>query len=81
METAPQNGKKGERIGLFTALAGMLVTFLVGVFVGLHPRWIPIETSSVPDYGSPAKPPVVTTEAAQASPATAPDTQPASRGT
>jgi hypothetical protein len=82
METAPQNGKKeGARIRLFAALAGMVVTFLLGIFVGLHPRWIPIETSSAPDYGSPAKMPVVTTEGTQAGPTTVPDTQPASRGT
>jgi len=52
METGPQQKKRG--VGILTALAGMLITFLAGVYVGLHPAWIPIRTGATPqDFSSP----------------------------
>jgi hypothetical protein len=70
MENAPQ-GKQKSGVSVFAALAGMLVTFLAGVFVGLHPTWIPIKTSSYPDVSQPV--------ALPSSP-TSPTTQPAESG-
>jgi hypothetical protein len=74
MESASQ-GKQGSGISVFAALAGMLVTFLAGVFVGLHPTWIPIKTSSYPDVSQP-----VVLPPPSASPTTQPKTQPAESG-
>ena len=30
-------------VSVLGALAGMLITFIGGVYVGLHPSWIPIK--------------------------------------
>jgi hypothetical protein len=49
METTPQQNKQSHGVGILTALVGMLVAFLAGIFVGLHPSWIPIKTSQSGD--------------------------------
>jgi hypothetical protein len=46
MESTPQQSKQRHGVSIFFALAGMLVTFLAGIFVGLHPAWIPIKVTS-----------------------------------
>jgi hypothetical protein len=75
METTPQQGRRKSGVGVFTALAGMLVTFLAGIYVGLHPGWIPVKTSWYPDVGEPvAIPP------ASSAPTTQSDTRPAEAG-
>jgi hypothetical protein len=79
METAPQQKQQGYKVGIFGALAGMVVTFLLGVYVGLHPMWIPMKTSSVGDNGAPVKPPAPIIERERAHPTTMPQTQPDSK--
>ncbi|MDB5323029.1 MAG: hypothetical protein JWN40_4660 [Phycisphaerales bacterium] len=74
METAPQ--KPGYRISLFAAIGGMLITFLLGMYVGVHPMWIPVKASSTVDDVAPARRPMPATEPDR----TAPLTQPATTG-
>jgi hypothetical protein len=68
METASEKRRPG--VSVFFALAGMVVTFLLGVFVGLHPAWIPIHTSSFPDVSQPVVLP------SASAPSSQPQTQP-----
>ena len=53
MNTEPTQHKSGNRISLFAACSGMLVTFLIGIYVGAHPNWLPRFGAS-PDYSKPA---------------------------
>lgn len=78
MESATQE-QPGYRIGILGAIAGMVVTFLLGVYVGLHPAWIPIKTSSMPDNGQPVKLPEPKSSNEHSRPATMPQTQPAAK--
>jgi hypothetical protein len=32
----------GYRIDILIAAAGMVLTFILGIFVGIHPNWIPV---------------------------------------
>ena len=50
-------------VSVIGALAGMLITFIGGIYVGLHPAWIPIKGVG-PSAGD--------TGPAKTSPATAP---------
>lgn len=55
METNTLPPDRGNRVGLFVFISGMLVTFILGVFVGLHPTWLPFKTTSEVDFSSPSK--------------------------
>ena len=55
METNPPSEKQGKRIGLFTAVIGMTLTFFLGVYVGFHPNWIPIKGTTIEDFAAPIK--------------------------
>jgi hypothetical protein len=59
METAPHQNKSQHGVSVFAFVFGMLVTFMVGLYVGLHPAWIPIKlgnfADAVTDQPSPAK--------------------------
>jgi hypothetical protein len=79
METVPIRQRKG--VSIATAIAGMLITFIGGVVVGLHPAWIPIK-----GYGNPELPdmPVRFPDSPAATTADhvpTPQTQPATGGT
>jgi len=41
METASQPKKHSRIYGYLAALAGMLVSFIAGILVGLHPQLLP----------------------------------------
>jgi hypothetical protein len=60
METATRPDGSKHRVSIAGALAGMVVTFLLGVYVGVHPTWLPIKSSSVSDFSTPLKTPPAT---------------------
>jgi hypothetical protein len=70
MENEPQQ-RRGNSVTIIGALAGMAVTFVFGVYVGLHPTWIPIKTSSQGDYSAP----VTLPDLPHTQPTTAPTTR------
>jgi hypothetical protein len=76
METAPQEKKPGYRISLFSAIGGMVITFMLGMYVGVHPMWIPVKASSSVDDVPAGRRPVLTTEPDRG----LPQTQPATTG-
>ena len=78
MQTAPQEKKQGLHFSLFTSLAGMLITFLAGIYVGLHPTWIPIKlgASSDDNPNLPLKLNVAPTTSHATTPASSPSTAP-----
>jgi hypothetical protein len=41
METIPQPKKQSRLYGILGTLAWMLVAFIAGIFVGIHPEWVP----------------------------------------
>jgi hypothetical protein len=55
MEIAPTSSKPGLKISIWSAFGGMLVMFLIGIYVGIHPNWIPIRSSPFEDFTTPAK--------------------------
>ena len=62
METQqPKPG--GFKINGVAAILGMVVTFLVGAYVGLHPLWIPFDVSGLQDKGPAVGPPAMATPA------------------
>jgi hypothetical protein len=80
MATEAQQKQPKSGVGIFAALAGMLVTFLLGFFVGLHPSWIPFKTSSADDNSAPVNLPATGPEKQRARPSTTAHTQPAKIG-
>ena len=80
MENTPQEKKKSCGSYFIGTIIAVIVAFLAGVFVGLHPDWIPINTtanesqpvmSSVPGATAPREP-VHPEEAPQTQPTTEP---------
>ncbi len=71
MENVPQQQKQKQSKGVspFAALAGMLVTFVAGIFLGLHPAWIPIGSGNSGELNPASVKPII--------PATEPATAPA----
>jgi hypothetical protein len=53
MDTSSLPDKRAKRIGVLPALIGMVITFLVGVYVGLHPNWVPIKGTTMEDFSKP----------------------------
>lgn len=51
METTPTIRRSGS-VSWIGAIAGMLVTFLIGIYVGLHPAWIPLK-GNTPSVNNP----------------------------
>jgi hypothetical protein len=41
METAPQPRKQSRVYGIIGTLAFMVLAFIAGIYVGMHPNWIP----------------------------------------
>jgi hypothetical protein len=41
METTPGPGKQSRIYGILATLALMLLAFVAGVYVGIHPEWVP----------------------------------------
>jgi hypothetical protein len=79
MELSPQQKKQGIRVSIFSALSGMVVTFLLGLYVGLHPTWIPINSSSTGEDGGPVRLPTPRTERERPHPTTTTQTQPTAK--
>src|SRR5438045_2487344 len=71
MNTEPKRDKPANRISLFAAASGMLVTFLLGIYVGVHPNWLPRFGAS-PDYSKPVDIPAGSSGAPRERPTTAP---------
>jgi len=44
--TAQEKKRRGLQMSLFSAVGGMVVTFMLGLFVGVHPEWIPVRLAS-----------------------------------
>jgi hypothetical protein len=77
MESTTQPPARSPGVSYIGAFAGMLVTFVAGVYVGLHPSWIPIKGNGANEMGTPLKvgsPAVITPD--HAMPATMPATMP-----
>ena len=55
METAQPKKQSGLSISIWGALAGMVVTFLLGIYVGFHPNWIPVRGAGEDNFAAPAK--------------------------
>jgi len=53
METTPQQNRQGRRSNIFSTLAWMVVAFLAGIYVGLHPTLIPIDLNSKEEINPP----------------------------
>jgi hypothetical protein len=85
METTPQ-GKKPASLPSFIGTAvAVIVAFLLGIFVGLHPSWIPLHTSGPvePDLPSMTSTPSADTgtdNRDRGQPTTEPATAPAAAG-
>jgi len=72
--------KRPKRIGVVPALIGMVITFLAGVYVGLHPNWVPIKGTTMEDFSKPigrSAPPGTQTDAGRPTTAPGPATRPA----
>jgi hypothetical protein len=41
METTPEPKGRNRIYGIIGTLAWMLVAFIAGIFVGIHPEWVP----------------------------------------
>jgi len=41
METEPQPKKQGPLSGILRTLVWMVVAFIAGIYVGIHPEWAP----------------------------------------
>jgi hypothetical protein len=41
METTPRPKKPSRIYGILATLALMLLAFVAGIFVGIHPEWVP----------------------------------------
>lgn len=41
METEPKPQKSNRIYGVISTLLWMLVAFIAGIFVGVHPEWVP----------------------------------------
>ena len=41
METTPRPAKRNRIYGILGTLAWMLVAFIAGISVGMHPQWVP----------------------------------------
>jgi hypothetical protein len=46
MESAGNNPSNARGVSIIGACAGMLVTFIAGIVVGLHPTWVPFYSSA-----------------------------------
>jgi hypothetical protein len=78
MDTVLHPKREAFRVGIFGVLATLVVGFLLGVNVGLHPTWIPFPNSvpqSFEPRGMPLVPPA--TQPANVHLMIAPQTQPA----
>lgn len=51
MDTDTPRRREGRRVSLFAAASGVVVAFFVGMFVGLHPAWLPNLGSAHDDLG------------------------------
>ena len=43
MESTSQQTRNTKGVSLIGAIMGMAITFLGGIFVGLHPSWLPLK--------------------------------------
>ena len=41
METTPQPKKQGRIYAIIGTLAWMVLAFIAGIYVGIHPEWVP----------------------------------------
>jgi hypothetical protein len=73
MESSPTPHAPRGGVSLVGALGGMLITFLIGVYVGIHPNWIPIKTTPESNDSTAAPLPMPDVSAP---PATMPSTMP-----
>jgi cell division protein FtsN len=76
MDHASSPNRPRRQIGIGGALAGMVITFLLGVYVGVHPAWLPIKTTSVEDFSRPLKPSTTDAGSTDRHPTTTPQTRP-----
>ncbi len=79
MENTRTPDRPRRQIGIGGAIAGMVVTFLLGIYVGLHPAWLPIKTTTVEDFSHPLKR-SSTEPTMRDQPTTTPTTQPTRPG-
>jgi hypothetical protein len=49
MESQQQQSSSRKGFGGVTVLALIILAFGGGVYVGLHPQWVPLKTSNNPD--------------------------------
>jgi hypothetical protein len=61
MENVPQP-MKSKGVSVIVALFGMAITFLGGVYVGIHPNWIPIGSGNNTSEPLPPMTPAATSQ-------------------
>jgi hypothetical protein len=83
METAPSPKKSSRIYGILATLLWMLVSFIAGMYVGIHPKWVP----NMPWVWQPStdQPPARTVQFPASQPsadnsAVTPQTQPSAQG-